>query len=882
MASSNESFSKFNQENRQKLTDKFQQPRDPIHSRPDSEKPVLSFAQQYMWLQYQTDPTSPAYNRPCNLRFRGELQLEALQDALNEIVRRHEVLRSRFPDREGEPSVEILPRLTLKLETINLKEFDAAESEGLIQKWVRKIVQEPFDITRETLVRAKLLHLSDDEHILLLTFHHMVFDDWSQEIFRDELETLYEAFQKGAVPPLVDLPIQYADFAYWQRHELKNDHRQAQLKYWCQQLANVPVLLELPTDRPRPLVKSDAGGKVQWSLDADLARRLKAFSEEQGCTLFMTLMAIFQVLLFRYSGQTDITVGTPIANRNRPEVQEMLGYFSNTLVIRGQITQAAIFKDFLQQIKQTVIDAYHHQDVSFGQLLQSLKPERNLSFTPIFQAFFVLQRKTPAARNWHSLESSSDFAAFDITLHLHEDEDDQITGHWIYSTALFDPVTIERMSGHFRRLIQGILATPTQAISTLPLLTDVERQQLLIEWNDTAVDYPKDKCIHELFEEQVSKTPDAIALRFEKQSLTYRELNHRADQISHYLHSLKVAQESLIGISLRRSPDLVAALLGIFKAGCTYVPLDPTYPTERLKYVIQDSKIALLLTQEELRPLFKEMSVPQSTLNIDCSEISKTESLSVDSTIKPDNLAYVIYTSGSTGNPKGVAVPHRGVVNYLSSMSQSPGFGSDDTFLALTSLSFDIAVGELFLPLVTGGVLLLAREDTVRDGLEIARILDSEQPSYAQATPSTWQLLLHAGWGGAQNLTLVSGGEPLSSSLADALLAKNVRLWNFYGPTEATIFSSFYRVQPQKPISIGNPIQNLQYYVLDEEQQPVPVGIPGELYIGGVGVTRGYWQRPELTTARFTANPFLDNPDSRIYRTGDRVRFLPDGSLQYL
>ncbi|MEM1368005.1 MAG: amino acid adenylation domain-containing protein [Cyanobacteria bacterium P01_H01_bin.15] len=868
-------------------------PTNSICPRSNSEERRLSFAQQQMWLQYRLDPERPISNRSCNLRYCQELNVAALESALNEIIRRHEVLRSRFPDRGGEATVEIFPELTLKLAPIHLEELDVSESESLVQKWVQQEVQQPFDITCEPLIRAKLLHLSVDEHILLLTFHPMVFDDWSEKILKNELEILYEDFQRATTSSLAELPIQYADFAHWQRQRLSDEQIQTQLAYWHQQLANMPAMLELPTDRPRPEVKSNVGRRAGLCLDADLTRRLKSFSREQDCSLLMTLMAIFQVLLFRYSGQIDIAVGTPVSNRHRAEVEPLLGPFTNTLVIRSQITQSLSFNDFLQQIKQTIIGAYHHQDVPFEQLLQSLKLEQSWGFTPIFQAFFALQPRAEVERNWCSLASDSDIAIFDISLHLHEGDDEQLTGYWSYRSDLFDQATIERMSGHFRQLIQGILTTPTQAIATLPLLTDAERQQILFEWNGTTVDYPYDKSIHELFEEQVVKTPNAIALVYENQSLTYTELNHRVNQLAHYFQSLGVKPEARVGIYLERSLELVISILGILKAGGAYIPLDANSPLARNQFILQDSQPLLLVTTGHLLTDSSEFSCPIVDLETLKETLSKLSINNPASQVQPDALAYIIYTSGSTGEPKGVLIPHQNVIRLFAGTNSAFQFGHHDCWTLFHSYAFDFSVWEIWGALLYGGRLVIVPYEISRDPNEFYQLLIDQQVTVLNQTPSAFFGLIEIDRTYPEDALnrlryVIFGGEALPIEALAPWWQRHgdqkPRLINMYGITETTVHVTYKELSQQelgsKGSNIGRPIDDLQLYLLDSYLQLVPIGLPGEICVAGAGLARGYLNRPNLTEERFISHPFA--ADQRLYRSGDLARYRSDGSLEYL
>ena len=613
----------------------------------------------------------------------------------------------------------------------------------------------------------------------------------------------------------------------------------------------------------------------------------------------MTLLAAFQVLLYRYTGQEDVAVGSPIANRRRPEIEGLIGFFVNTLVLRADLSGNPSFRELLSRVRDICVAADANQDLPFEKLVQELQPERDQSRNPLFQVMFVLQNATspfsgiPGLRI-EPLELATTRSPFDLSLFLREREGKYI-GYIEYSTDLFDRDRIERMAGHFQTLLEAIVADPDQSIATLPILTEAERHQILVEWNDTAADYPKDKCIHQLFEEQVERTPDAIALEFEDKQITYRELNRRANQLAHYLISLGIGPEKLVGICVERSIEMVVGLLGILKAGGAYVPLDPTYPKERLRFMLEDSQVSVLLTQETLvedrgwriedgdprssilDPRLQS-SLPRSRLAGNCA--GKHENLSP--ALKADNLAYVIYTSGSTGKPKGVQIEHRSVVNCLHSLGEQLGFTEHDVLLAVTTISFDISALELFLPLVVGGKVVVAGRDQAVDGGELSRRLRDVSATAMQATPSTWRLLMDAGWKGSPGFKILCGGEAMPRELTEALLTSG-KLWNLYGPTETTIWSMAHKVESAEgSVPIGRPLANTKIYMLDSRLQPVPIGVHGDLYMGGDGLARGYWNNPELTAERFIPNPFSDEAHARLYRTGDRARYRSDGTIEFL
>ncbi len=872
----------------------------PISRAAKDEASPLSFAQERLWFLEQFEPGGSAYNICRAARLTGLLKIEALEQSLSEIMRRHEVLRTRFQVVDGRPVQVRAPAQKLSISLVELSQLSHAERDGEVARLIADEGGCPFDLSAGPLLQAMLLRLGNDDHMLILTTHHIASDAWSMGILTRELWTLYEAYANGKPSPLPDLPVQYTDYAVWQRQWLKGKVLESQLSYWKKQLAHIPIL-NLPTDRPRPVLQSFRGARQPISLPESLTAAVNELSRREGVTQFMTLLAAFQVLLYRYSGQEDVVVGSPIANRNRTEIEGLIGFFVNTLVLRTDLSRRPTFKELLLRVRDVCLGAYAHQDLPFEKLVQELHPERDLSRNPLFQVMFVLQntpRPFPETSGFsiERVDVLAETSPFDLSLYLRE-RNGKLIGFIEYSTDLFDRSTIERMIGHFQTLLEGIVANPDQLISTLPLLTEAERHQLLVEWNDTAAEYPKDSCIHELFEAQVERTPDAIAAEFEGKRLSYRELNSRANQLAHYLRRLGVGPESLVGICIERSLEMIVGLLGILKAGGAYVPLDPAYPRERLRFMLEDAQVSVLLTHESLIENGRlntedrnalpfsilEPQIKTICLDTDWEKIAQQSERNPDTGATAQNLAYVIYTSGSAGQPKGVQVEHRSVINCLYSMRQQIGLTEKDILLAVTTISFDITALETYLPLTTGAKLVLARGDEALDGRQLRDRLTKCGATTMQATPSTWRLLLEARWEGDRRLKILCGGEVLSRELADQLLERARSVWNLYGPTETTIWSAIHKVQPgDRSVPIGSPIANTQIYLLDSRLQPEPLGVPCELYIGGAGLARGYLNRPDLTAERFIPNPFNDEPGSRLYRTGDRAHYLCDGNIEFL
>jgi amino acid adenylation domain-containing protein len=723
--------------------------------------------------------------------------------------------------------------------------------------------------------------------VLLLVIHHITFDGWSARVFVEELAALYDAFVAGKPSPFPELPIQYADFAHWQRQWLQGEVLERQLSYWKEKLAGSLPSLDLPTDRPRPAVQTHCGARQSSVLSSFPLQALKALSRQEGVTLFMTLLAAFKVLLYRYTGQDDIAVGSPIAGRTHVETEGLIGFFVNTLVLRTDLSGNPTFRELLGRVREVALGAYAHQDLPFEKLVEALQPERDLSRTPLFQVMFNLENiptkavKTPSL-SIDEFEFDSGVSQFDLALEVIE-KDEGLSCLLNYSTDLFDAATIERMLGHYQTLLEGIVADPEERIGVLPLLTEAERHQLLVEWNDTQADYPKDSCIHQLFEAQVERTPDAVALAFKDQQLTYHELNTRANQLAHYLRKRGVEPGVLVSICVERSLEMVVGILGILKAGGAYVPLDPAYPQERLAFMLEDAQVSVLLTQRRLLEKLSEHRARVVCLDTSWEAIAGESEENPASEVTTNNLAYMIYTSGSTGKPKGVQIQHRAVVNFLNSMHEQLALTNQDVLLSVTTLSFDIAVLELFLPLSVGACITLVSRQVAADGVQLLARLTSSGATVMQATPVTWRLLLEARWQGSQPLKILCGGEALPRELAHQLLRWGVPLWNLYGPTETTVWATAYKVEPEgSSVPIGRPIANTQIYLLDAHLQPVPIGVPGELHIGGIGLARGYLNRPEMTAEKFIPNPFSDEPGTRLYKTGDLARYLPDGNIEFL
>jgi amino acid adenylation domain-containing protein len=840
----------------------------------------LSFSQQQLWFLCQLAPDIPFYNEPITIRLPGSVNIAALERSINEIIKRHEILRTTFALVDGQPVMVIQDAFNFTLPVVNIGELPEAERESEALRLATLEAQQPFDFTEDSLLRGTLMRLGEADYRLFLTVHHMAIDGVSlYSLFMKELATLYSAFSLGGRSLLPELPVQFADFAYWQRQWLQGEVLENQLRYWKQQLANLPTL-QLPTDRSRSPVQTFRGTRQCLALPLSLTERLKDLSRREGVTLFMTLMAAFQTLLYRYTGQTDIPVGTVANLRNRQELEGMIGYFLNTLVVRTDLSGNPTFKELLARVREVTIGAYTHQELPFQKLVEEIQPERNLSYNPLFQVVFVLEPPLAEMDGWRisQLDIDTGTAKFDLNLELDE-RPSGIIGRIEYNTDLFEASTISRTIGHFQTLLEGIVSNPEQKISELPLLTEWERQQL-VAWNNTATDYPQNACIHQLFEEQVERSPDAIALVFEDQQLTYKELNERANQLAHYLGNLGVTAEVMVGICVQRSLEMVVGLLAILKAGGAYVPLDPAYPPERLAFMLEDTQVPVLLTQRRLVESLPKHQARVVCVDRDWEVIERQSEENPISKVKPDNLAYVIYTSGSTGKPKGVLVGHRGLCNLTKAQIQIFDVDPSSRVLQFASLSFDVATSDWVITLCSGATLCIAINNALLAGSGLIEVLRDRAITHIELPAAVLGVVPFEELPTLR--TIIVGGEACSPDLI-AKWTPGRRFFNAYGPTESTVCATIAEcTDSQEPPPIGRPIANTQVYLLDAHLQLVPIGIPGEIYIGGAGLARGYLNRPELTAERFIPNPLSNEPDSRLYKTGDLARYLPDGNIEFL
>ncbi|MBF2002243.1 MAG: amino acid adenylation domain-containing protein [Synechococcales cyanobacterium M58_A2018_015] len=867
-------------------TASIHQPQLPLKPVPRDGKLPLSFAQQRLWFLEQLH-SGATYHIPIAVRLTGTLDINAFERALNTLIERHESLRTNIQVIDGEPVQVIAPATSRSLPVVDLQFVADADRDAAIKQYAIPAAQTPFNLAEDNLLRVKLLRLSASEHILLLTLHHIITDGWSMEVLLREWVTLYAAFSSGQPSPLPDLPIQYADFAMWQRQWLQGEVLDRQLAYWKQQLQDLPVL-QLPTDLPRSRVQTFRGAVEQFSLPLPLTQAVQRLSQSAGTTLFMTLLAAFKVLLYRYTGQADVVVGSPIANRTHRETEGLIGFFVNTLVLRTDLSGNPSFRTLLQRVQQTTWAAYDHQDLPFEKLVAELHPERDLSYSPLFQVKFRLETPpsdtlTIPGLTLTALTPTQPSAKLDLSLDLYETSSG-LVGGLEYNRDLFTADTLRRLANHFCTLVASIVTDPDQPIGSLTLLTPTEQQQF-VAWNQTAAPY-NPLCFHHLFEAQAAQRPDTIALIYVTsegvQHLTYGELNRRSNQLAHHLQSLGVGPETLVGIGIDRSLEMIIALLAVLKAGGAYLPLDPAYPPERLSYMLQDSQTQFLITCSTGLPLCSSLPTSHSLHHLDLATWNPTSypTHNPDVSLSPDHLAYLIYTSGSTGQPKGVLVPHAGLANLTADKIRACRVTPDSCILQFFSLSFDASIPEIIMALGSGAKLCLAPRSTLLPGPDLLHLLCQQAITHITLTPSALAAVPEAPLP-ALEMVLV-GGEAPSPDLIRRW-CENRLFINAYGPTEVTVNASMV------PCGNGYPLQptirpsaNKQLYVLDEHLQPLPIGAIGELHIGGIGLARGYLNRPALTAEKFIPDPFSAHPASRLYKTGDLATYLPDGRIKLL
>ncbi|MFG8420567.1 amino acid adenylation domain-containing protein [Pseudomonas aeruginosa] len=871
----------------------------PVFKRQDGEPLRLSYAQERQWFLWQLEPESAAYHIPSVLRLRGRLDLDALQRSFDSLVARHETLRTRFRLDGDEARQEIAASMALPLDIVALGPLE----EGALARQVETTIARPFDLERGPLLRVSLLRLAEDDHVLVLVQHHIVSDGWSMQVMVEELVQLYAAYSRGLEVALPALPIQYADYALWQRSWMEAGEKERQLAYWTGLLGGEQPVLELPFDRPRPVRQSHRGAQFILELDIDLSQALRRVAQQEGATAFALLLASFQALLYRYSGQADIRVGVPIANRNRVETERLIGFFVNTQVLKADLDGRMGFDELLAQARQRALEAQAHQDLPFEQLVEALQPERSLSHNPLFQVLFNYQSEArgngQAFRfdelQMESVQFDSRTAQFDLTLDL-TDEEQRFCAVFDYATDLFDASTVERLAGHWRNLLRGIVANPRQRLGELPLLDAPERRQTLSEWNPAQREYAVQGTLQQRFEEQARQRPQAVALILDEQRLSYGELNARANRLAHCLIARGVGADVPVGLALERSLDMLVGLLAILKAGGAYLPLDPAAPEERLAHILDDSGVRLLLTQGHLLERLPRQAGVE-VLAIDGLVLDGYAESDPLPTLSADNLAYVIYTSGSTGKPKGTLLTHRNALRLFSATEAWFGFDERDVWTLFHSYAFDFSVWEIFGALLYGGRLVIVPQWVSRSPEDFYRLLCREGVTVLNQTPSAFKQLMAVACSAdmaTQQPALryvIFGGEALDLQSLRPWFQRfgdrQPQLVNMYGITETTVHVT-YRPVSEADLEgglvspIGGTIPDLSWYILDRDLNPVPRGAVGELYIGRAGLARGYLRRPGLSATRFVPNPFPGGAGERLYRTGDLARFQADGNIEYI
>ncbi|MEW5929753.1 MAG: amino acid adenylation domain-containing protein [Gemmatimonadota bacterium] len=871
---------------------------------PDARVP-LTFAQRRLWFLDQLEPGNRVYNEVMSLRLAGDLDVAALEGALNAVVERHEALRTRFVERDGEPVQLVLPEARVAADVRDLSGLPEEERMAEVRRLADAAAHEPFDLSRAPLIRLLVLRLGPGDHALVMPTHHIVTDGWSQGVFSRELGTLYEAFRAGLPSPLPPLAIQYGDFAVWQDAHLSGGALERQVAYWKERLRGAPTLLELPTDRPRPAEQTYRGAGHPFRVPGDVSAGLQALAQREGATLFMVLLAAFGALLARYTGEDDVVVGSPIAARTRPELEELIGLFANTLPIRVDVSGDPTFLELLGRVREAVFEDFAHQDLPFERLVEELRIERSLAYNPLYQVMLVLQntpRGGPGLGGLvvRPLETTHDTAKLDLSAWMTETEHG-IFGVWEYGTEIFERDTVARLTAHWNTLLRAAVESPGRRVSGLQLIAPEERTRVLRTWNESVEDVFAGVPVHEQFEAQAEHRPDAVAVSHRGESLTYAELARRSGRLANFLRARGVGPETRVGVCVERSPEMIVALLGVLRAGGAYVPLDPQYPRERLAFLVEDSGIAVLLAQERLFAALPGGAAARVVfLDADAERIDEEPDAAPESGVLPDNAAYVIYTSGSTGRPKGVVVPHRALAGFTGIACEAYGVGADDAVLQFASIAFDASAEEIWPALVSGARLVLRTEEMLDSAAAFLGACRERGVTVLDLPTAYWHELASEAAGGgvelpeALRLVIIGGERALPERLRDwrDAFGDGVRLVNTYGPTEATVVATMADLRAPggeedgaaspRHVPIGRPLRNTRAYVLDPRGEAVPIGVPGELYLGGGGVARGYLDRPEPTAAAFLPDPFGPEPGARVYRTGDRVRFRADGTLEFV
>jgi amino acid adenylation domain-containing protein len=848
----------------------------------------LSFPQERLFLLDQIMPGSSAYNVPTLYRIGATLAQETLRRAFECVVARHEILRTTVRLVDGTPVQEVSAPAPFELAVTDLRDDALADPDARAREVLGELVRRPFDLARDLLLRAALVHVREGEDLLLVVLHHMASDHQSGGLLLAELDAAYTALAQGREPELPPLAVQYADFARWQRAQLDGEPLRELLDYWTGQLAGAPERLELPADRPRPSAQSYRGSWYEARIAAHEAAPLRELARRQGVSLFMVLLAGFKALLHRYTGMEDLVVGAPVSGRHHEVIAPLLGFFSNTLALRTDLSGDPSFAELLERVRETLLGALAHQELPFEKLVEALNPERARSHSPIFQVLFGYdivgsrERSLAGAKAERVSVPGWESARFDLSIIVHDLSDGALHLNVGYATDMFEQATIERLIGHLSVLLAAAARDERQRVSRLELLGAGERERVLVAWNATERPYDR-RALHELVDERAARSPDSIAVACGQERLTYGELRERSNRLARDLVEAGATGGSLVGICLERSLELPVAMLAVLKVGAAYVPIEPTYPPERQAFMLADARAPVLVTERRFLGEVDAGGASVVCVDRDRARIGQRSPEPLGVAVDPEQRAYVIYTSGSTGRPKGVEITHRSVANLIHCMRERPGLTEQDVLANLTTPAFDLSVPDWYLPLTTGARLAIVPREATLDGVELADWLVRCKATFVQATPTTWQLLVDAGWKGSGSLKAVCGGEALPRALAEELRSRCASLWHMYGPTETTVWSSILRLQAgDGPPPLGGPIANTRFYVLDANLQPVPIGVPGELLIGGEGLALGYHERPELTAEKFVADPFSTRSRGRLYRTGDLVRWRESGTLEFL
>jgi amino acid adenylation domain-containing protein len=859
-----------------------------IARRLDDGPAPLSFPQERLFLLDQLMPGSSAYNVPTLYRLDATLDEHKLRRAFDHVIARHEIVRTSFRLIDGAPVQEVNAPSPFELAVTDLRQTSAADRDERAREILGELVRRPFDLTRDVLLRAALVHVRDGDDLLLVVLHHMASDHQAGGLLFSELDGAYAAIEQGHEPQLAPLKVQYLDFARWQRAQLEGEPLQELLDYWTAQLSGAPERLDLPGDRPRPSAQSYRGSWYETTLSARDVTALRELAQSEGVSLFMVLLAGFKALLYRYTGVEDLVVGAPVSGRHLEEIAPLLGFFSNTLALRTDLSGDPSFAELLERVRETMLGALTHQELPFEKLVEVLNPERARSHSPIFQVLFGYdivnsRRRTLAGASAEQVPVPGwESARFDLSIIVHDLPDGALHLNVGYATDVFDGSTIERLIGHYRTLLEEAGRDPGQSLSRLALLTAQERQTMLTDWNATRQPYDR-RCLHELFAEQAARSPDAAAVVYENERMTYGELDRRSNQLAHELLAAGAEPGGLVGMCLERSLELPVAMLAVLKVGAAYVPIDPSYPPQRQEFMLADAKAVLLITESRFSGVASADGMAVVCVDGDRERIAGRPVEPPDIAVDCEQRAYVIYTSGSTGRPKGVQITHRSVANLIAQMRARPGLTAEDVVANLTTPAFDLSVPDWYLPLTSGARLVIIPREATLDGVELADWLARSGATFVQATPTTWQVLLDASWTGGAALKAVCGGEALPRALAEELLSRCASLWHMYGPTETTVWSSILELASEEGlVPLGGPIANTRFYVLDANRQPVPIGVPGELCIGGEGLALGYYRREELTAEKFVRDPFTPAARARLYRTGDLVRWREGGTLEFL